>query len=281
MNVQSRPLLSSIGSKVIVAITGLLLVGFVLSHMAGNLLIFLGRDWLNEYAHHLKSLGPFLWVLRIGLLAVFVVHIAMSLQLNYTNSNARPQGYVYEETMQASWASRHMVWTGLVLLAFIAYHLAHFTLGVVDQAKTQFNDKGDEVPLKGPKPYLDLADLLVEEKVQSDGRSDQTILKAHWVPGTNKDLTVEKNHGPELRHDVYSMVLNGFRNPTISVLYLLAMAVLGLHLWHGASSMLQTLGLNSRTAGWFVNGVGPAIALIVVVGNCAIVLSVWLRIIGK
>jgi succinate dehydrogenase / fumarate reductase cytochrome b subunit len=274
MNVESRPLLSSIGSKVIVAITGLLLVGFVLTHMAGNLLIFLGRDWLNDYAHHLKALGPLLWVLRLGLLAVFVVHVALSLQLNYTNNNARPQGYVYEETMQASWASRHMVWTGLVLLAFIVYHLAHFTVGVVDQARAQYTASGARVDLKGPKNYLELTDQIAEQV-------KERVQVREWEPAPNKDLSLITEPGAEVRHDVYSMVINGFRNPMISVLYLLAMAVLGLHLWHGASSMLQTLGLNSRTAGWFVNGVGPAIALIVVAGNCAIVLSVWLGIIGK
>lgn len=276
MNVQQRPFLSSIGGKTIVAITGLLLVGFVLTHMAGNLLIFVGRDWLNDYAHHLKSLGPFLWVARIGLLVIFVVHIGVSLQLNYTNAAARPQGYVYEETMQASWASRNMVWTGLVLLAFVLYHLAHFTLGYTDTAKAQFKADGEKVPLSGEKKYLDLTDQL-----KSKDQMKESVGLHFWGPAPDKDLTLEKDHGPELRHDVYSMVINGFRNPAVSLLYLLAMGVLGLHLWHGASSMLQTLGLNGRSAGWFVNGVGPAIAVIVVAGNCAIVLAVWVGAIGK
>src|SRR5262245_17025042 len=78
MNVLSP---SSIGAKIIVAITGLLLVAFVLGHMAGNLLIFLGRDWLNAYAHHLKSLGTLLWILRGGLLLVFIIHVIVALQL--------------------------------------------------------------------------------------------------------------------------------------------------------------------------------------------------------
>src|SRR5262245_57522785 len=166
--------------------------------------------------------------------------------------------------MQASWASLHMVSTGLVLLVFILYHLAHFTVGVVDTAEAQFRGNGEKVPLDGRKNYLDLTDRLEESVVQDKDQVDRSVRKTSWEPAPKKDLEQENNHGPELRHDVYSMVINGFRNPVVSALYLLAMAVLGLHLWHGASSMLQTLGLNSRTAGWFVEGVGPAIALIVV-----------------
>jgi succinate dehydrogenase / fumarate reductase cytochrome b subunit len=265
-----RPFTSSIGSKVVVAVTGLLLTGFVLAHLAGNLLIFLGRDWLNAYAHHLKSLGGLLWVARGGLLVIFLVHMAVALRLSLANRQARPERYVHEEVMQATWASRNMALTGLVLLAFVAFHLAHFTAGLTHNASTQYDGSGKALPLQGPRSYLDLTDAL---HAGSDGVKS-------WAPETGKRLSTIPYLGEEYRHDVYSMVVNGFRDPVTSLTYLIAMAFLGLHLWHGGSSMLQTLGLNGRA--WFdaVSRVGPVIACLVVAGNCAIVLSVWLGVVG-
>ena len=116
------------------AVTGLGLVGFVIIHMLGNLLIFAGPDALNGYAEALKHNPGLLWTARSGLFLLFVVHIALALRLSMQNKAARPNRYVYEETIEATWASRHMLLTGLVLLAFVLYHLLHFTLGVVDQA---------------------------------------------------------------------------------------------------------------------------------------------------
>src|ERR1700722_16520489 len=131
MNLLLRPVKSSLGSKYVMAITGLGLVGFVIIHMIGNLLIFAGRDALNGYAAALKHNPAFLWTARTGLLFFFVVHMAFALRLSLHNKAARPTRYVYEDTVEADWASRHMLLTGLVLLAFVLYHLAHFTLGVV------------------------------------------------------------------------------------------------------------------------------------------------------
>jgi succinate dehydrogenase / fumarate reductase cytochrome b subunit len=261
MSVPVNPASSSVGSKSIVALTGLALVLFVLGHMAGNLLIFLGRDWLNSYAHHLKALGPFLWLIRAVLLAVFVLHIVLTLRLNYTNSAARPVKYAYEDTLQASWASRHMVLTGLVLLAFVVYHLAHFTLGVVHGAERQYEgtDRTLELP-GGSRNYLDLTD-----------RQKHGV----WAPDPKVRLTSVIHTGEEYRQDVYSMVINGFRNPWISLSYLVAMAFLGLHLWHGATSMFQSLGVNGRAWRWLTDRIGPVIALVVVAGNCLIVVAVW------
>src|SRR5262245_49579551 len=119
MNMLVRPVRSSLGSKYWMALTGLVLTGFVLGHMAGNLLVFAGPDALNSYAHALKSRPAFLWTVRLILLAVFVLHVVIGIRLTLQNQAARPVGYAYEETMQASWASRHMLLTGLVLFAFI------------------------------------------------------------------------------------------------------------------------------------------------------------------
>src|SRR5215213_7049822 len=143
MKLQPRPLTSSLGSKYLMAITGLLLTGFVLGHMAGNLLIYAGPDALNSYAHGLKARPLLLWGARLGLLAVFVLHLVLAFRLTLQNSKARPVRYVHPDaTLQASWASRHMMLTGLVLLAFIVFHLAHFTLGVVKPAAIQSTPHG-------------------------------------------------------------------------------------------------------------------------------------------
>lgn len=120
---------TTVGSKVVVALTGTGLLGFVIFHMLGNLQIFLGPDAINSYAHFLKSKPALLWTGRLGLLALFVLHVAVALNLRRRNAAARPIRYVYEHTEEASWASRSMVLTGLVILAFLLYHLAHFTLG--------------------------------------------------------------------------------------------------------------------------------------------------------
>src|SRR5262245_25657755 len=123
MNLLLRPARSSLGKKYLMALTGLALIGFVIAHMSGNLLIFAGRDALNSYAHALKDRPALLWTARTGLLAIFLLHVYLGLVLSLQNRAARPSRYVYEDTLHASWASRHMLLTGLVLLAFIVYHL--------------------------------------------------------------------------------------------------------------------------------------------------------------
>jgi succinate dehydrogenase / fumarate reductase cytochrome b subunit len=200
------------------ALTGLGLLGFVIAHMAGNLLIYAGPDALNGYAHALKDKPGFLWPARIGLLVLFVVHIILGLRLTSQNQSARPIAYQYEDTAQASWASRHMLLTGLVLLAFTVYHLAHFTFGV--------------------------------------------------VPGT---------HGAS--PDVYGMVVADFRQPWITLTYLVSMVFLWLHLWHGGSSWFQSLGLEHPYYNPVLRWFGPVVATIVLIGNCSIPLAVFLGIV--
>ena len=121
---------SSIGAKAVVAVTGLLLFGFVMAHLLGNLQLWEGREAMNGYAAFLQSQGPLLWVMRGGLLGVFVVHIATAARLVWRNRGARPTPYAREATVKATWASRHMLLSGLVVLAFVIYHLLHFTFHV-------------------------------------------------------------------------------------------------------------------------------------------------------
>lgn len=116
----------------IVAVTGVILMFFVVGHLLGNLQIFLGPRWINDYAQHLRDLGPLLWAIRIVLLVAVVLHIYFTIRLAIDNRRARPHNYVKKEHVKATFASRHMVASGLIVLVFIIYHLAHFTVRVTD-----------------------------------------------------------------------------------------------------------------------------------------------------
>src|SRR5262245_46672025 len=121
---------SSIGSKVVVAVTGIGLLGFVIGHLLGNLLIYGGPNALNGYAKALEDNLALLWTARLGLLSIFVLHVGLSVRLSLRNRAARPVRYACEGTVRASYASRTMLYSGLVILAFVIYHLLHFTFGV-------------------------------------------------------------------------------------------------------------------------------------------------------
>jgi succinate dehydrogenase / fumarate reductase cytochrome b subunit len=123
---------SSVGKKMVVAITGIILILFVIGHLLGNLQIFLGPDWINGYSQHLRDLGPLLWLIRIFLLVTVIVHIYVTIRLAIDNRRARPEPYIDKEYVKATFASRHMVMSGLIVLAFIVYHLAHFTFRKTD-----------------------------------------------------------------------------------------------------------------------------------------------------
>lgn len=119
---------STVVAKLTMAVTGLLLLGFVIGHLAGNLQIFMGPETLNAYAMHLRDLGPLLWVARIGLLAALIVHLVAAFSLTRLNTGARPEGYAYQlDFPNSTTISRHMLLTGMLVLAFLLYHLAHFT----------------------------------------------------------------------------------------------------------------------------------------------------------
>ena len=139
----SRTIGSSIGAKAVMAITGLLMVGFVIAHMAGNLLIFAGQEAFNDYAATLQSLGALLWVARIGLLAAVVAHVASAIRLNQLNPAARPVKYRVIKPSVSSYATRTMKYSGYILFAFIVYHLLHFTLGVTDAEIYKMKEAGD------------------------------------------------------------------------------------------------------------------------------------------
>ncbi|HEX7632122.1 MAG TPA: succinate dehydrogenase cytochrome b subunit [Lacunisphaera sp.] len=128
MNLLGSLFHSSIGRKLLMAFTGLVLFGFVTGHLIGNLQIFEAPAKINAYAHMLESLGAVLWLIRAFLLLCLVIHVWLAIQLTLENRAARPQAYGVDHVNRATLASRVMARTGLVVLAFIPFHLAHYTL---------------------------------------------------------------------------------------------------------------------------------------------------------
>jgi succinate dehydrogenase / fumarate reductase cytochrome b subunit len=127
----ARYLRSSIGAKQVMAVTGLVLLGFVILHMVGHLQMFGGREMYNEYAHFLQNLVEVKWPLRAALAAAVVIHIATAVHLVAVNRAARPVPYAVYRPVAASRAGRSMAWTGLMVLVFVIFHLLHFTLGQI------------------------------------------------------------------------------------------------------------------------------------------------------
>jgi succinate dehydrogenase / fumarate reductase cytochrome b subunit len=215
--------LTSLGSKIVVAVTGLGLSGFVVFHMLGNLQVFEGPDAINTYAAFLRELPILLWSARIGLFLIAALHVGLTIRLAIHNRQARPEPYAVRDYRTASLSSRTMALTGSVLLLFIIFHLLHFTAGAVD---TSFADRLD----------------------------------------------------PRGHRDVYAKVIHAFQNPLFVVLYLAAQGLLGLHVSHGVSSSLQTLGLDHPLLNRLFRAAGPLVGGIVVLGNVAIVLAIALGV---
>jgi succinate dehydrogenase / fumarate reductase cytochrome b subunit len=124
---------STIGQKTVMAVTGALLFGFVLAHLAGNLLLYQGADAINAYGRELRELlhGSAIWILRCGLLVAAVLHVWAMGALTLTNRKARPVGYRKQAPKESTYASRTMRLSGLTILAFVVYHLMHLTFGNV------------------------------------------------------------------------------------------------------------------------------------------------------
>jgi succinate dehydrogenase / fumarate reductase, cytochrome b subunit len=233
---------SSIGRKILMAVSGVILIGFVFGHLVGNLQVFAHPDKINGYAHFLQSLGPVLWIVRLTLLATVAIHIWAAIVLTLENRQARgAQGYGVNAVIQATVASRYMRLTGLVVLAFIIYHLAHFTLGAV----------GHDT-YKGTLP-------------------EYTMSESFHLLGFP---VVEKGQAV---HDVYSMIYLGFAtteaNPygwLISVFYVIATGLLAFHLLHGIDSMFQTLGWRSHKWACCLRKAAAVLCLLYFLGNLAI-----------
>jgi succinate dehydrogenase / fumarate reductase, cytochrome b subunit len=131
---------SSLGKKYVMALTGFALFAFVIAHMAGNLQIFLGADSINAYAAFLKARPALLWSARAGLLVVAILHITAAIQLVRINRRARPIGYNDNKVVASSLAQRTIFMSGLIILAFIIYHLLHFTFGATNPDYLGYRD---------------------------------------------------------------------------------------------------------------------------------------------
>jgi succinate dehydrogenase / fumarate reductase cytochrome b subunit len=121
---------NTVGRKVVMAVTGLIMVLFIVGHLAGNSTIFWGPNALNTYAKHLHDLTPVLWVVRLVMLGVLTLHVFFGINIAIENAAASPQKYAVAKKLKATFASETMIWTGLLIFVFILIHLAQYTLRV-------------------------------------------------------------------------------------------------------------------------------------------------------
>ena len=173
---------SSVGKKIVMAVTGIVLSLFILGHMTGNTLVFKGPEAMNRYAAFLQGLGTGLWAIRLVLLLCVGLHAWAYLSTTAESWSARPVAYRKTTYEASDLASRTMRWTGPILAVFIVFHILHMTTGSVH---------------------------------------------------------------PSFKHlDAYGNVVRGLSVVPVGLFYVVAMACLGVHTWHGTWSMLQTLGLS-------------------------------------
>jgi succinate dehydrogenase / fumarate reductase cytochrome b subunit len=129
---------SAVGKKTVMAVTGVILFGFVLIHLIGNLHLYEGRQSINDYGRFLRQVGApaipphvALWIARLVLLSAVVLHIWAAWQVTLLSRDARPSRYTQRQIVHTSYASRTMRWGGVIIILFVVYHLLHFTTGTV------------------------------------------------------------------------------------------------------------------------------------------------------
>lgn len=209
---------TSVGKKALMAVSGVILLGFVIAHMAGNLQIYQGPEALNSYAHWLRTIPKALWTMRAIVLFAVLVHIVAAYQLTVQSRRGRGSRYVKFKPQAASYASRTMRWSGVIIVAFVIYHLLDLTFGVAN-------------------------------------------------PDFNHEL------------DVYHNVVASFSQPLVAGAYVVANALLGMHLVHGVWSMFQTVGLNNGHWTRRLRLVAAGATAVIVVGNISMPVAVLAGII--
>lgn len=215
---------TSIGRKIVMAVTGGSMILFTIIHLLGNSSIFVGPSGINSYAEHLHSMPlPIIVAFRAVMLVLFLVHIIYGIQLTLENRAGRTSAYALKANRKATFASENMIWTGLLLFAFIVYHLLHFTFRVT--------------------PGLTL---------------------------TN-DATGHFN--------VFAMVASSFTSFAGAGIYVVFVAVLFLHLYHGIQSFFQTIGQANDSTLPPIMTAGRFVALVLFLGFASIPLSLLLGII--
>lgn len=212
---------SALGKKYAMAITGMVMMGFVVAHTIGNLKLYAGAEAIDTYGEWLRDVGypalphsGLLWILRIGLLVSLVVHLHAAWALSRMNRRARPVRYQSKrDYVAADFAARTMRWTGIIVLLFIGFHLADLTFGV---ANTSAFEEGA----------------------------------------------------------VHANTIASFSRPAVSIFYIVANLALAYHLYHGAWSMFQSLGLNNRRFNHWRRYFAIAFAAVVVVPNVSFPIAV-------
>jgi succinate dehydrogenase / fumarate reductase cytochrome b subunit len=217
---------SSLGKKYVMAISGGAMFLFVVGHLVGNLQIFLGPEAINRYGHFLQSNVEIIWPARIGLLVMIALHIWSAIKLSAENKAARPVPYANWNPTVASYASRTMMMSGLIIAAFIIYHLLHYTVMV--QAINFTNPSQD---------FRTLTDA-------------------------------------EGRHDIYQMMITGFKSWPVSLFYIIAIGLLCLHLSHGVSAMFQSLGLKNPAYTPLIDQASKIVAVLIFLGYISIPISI-------
>lgn len=211
---------SSTGKKAVMAVTGIILVAYVLAHVLANLLVFQGPERINRYAALLHGTGGALWAARLVLLVATVLHVVAAVQLARRRQAARPVGYAAGREPQVSTlASRTIRWGGALILIFLVYHILHFTTGSAHPEFIELN------------PY----------------------------------------------HNVST----GFANPLVALFYIVAMAAVGLHLYHGVWSSARSLGVSPPSPRPLQRRLALVLAVFVWLGFTAIVVAVVLGVIGR
>ena len=209
---------TSVGKKAVMAVTGLVLAAYLITHVLANLLVFTGPDRINRYAAILHATGGALWAARLTLLVAVILHIVAATQLALRRKAARPVAYAGGRQPQVSTlASRTIRWGGALLLVFIIFHILHFTVGT-----------------------------------------------AH--PGF-------------VEGDPYHNVITGFRSPVVVVVYLIVMAAVGLHLYHGIWSSGRSLGMSPPSPDPLRRTVALGLALVIWLGFTIIPIAVYAGVI--
>src|SRR6476469_7316314 len=205
---------TSVGKKAVMAVTGLIMVAYLVTHVLANLLVFQGPEKINAYSKFLHGTGGALWAARLVLFVAVVLHIVAAVQLTARRRAARPVSYAAGRDPQVSTiASRTIRWGGVLILIFLVYHIMHFTLGSV--------------------------------------------------------------HGAFVEGDPYHNVATGFGNPLVVGFYELAMAAVGLHLYHGIWSSGRSLGVSAPSPHPLRRQLALALAVLVWGGFTVIPLAVY------
>src|SRR3954454_21394169 len=205
---------SSVGKKSIMAVTGLIWVAYLVTHVLANLLVYQGPVRINAYSALLHGTGGALWAARLVLIAALVLHVVAAVQLAGRQYEARPSGYAGGREPQVStWASRTIRWGGALILVFLVYHILHFTVGTA--------------------------------------------------------------HPDFIDGDPYHNVATGFHNPIVVAVYLIAMAAVGLHLYHGIWSSGRSLGMSQPSPRPLRRSLALALALLVWLGFTVIPIAVY------